>query len=140
MEWQSKKQTRVSHSAFGAEVIAASDADDDSFAMKLVLEDIGYEMYNVLVTDSHGLMDTTTTEKLAREKRARRTIQRIRDSFVNRDLEEVRWLEGTRNIADAGTKSNHEMWKKLGQHVEQGTMPVDFCQNAPARGDWWREA
>ena len=140
VEWQSKKQTRVSHSPFGAEVIAASDADDDSFAMKLVLEDIGYDVYNVLITDSHGLLDTTTTEKLAREKRARRTIQRIRDSFVNRDLEEVRWLEGTRNIADAGTKSNYEMWRKLGQHVEQGTMPVDFSQSAPARGDSWREA
>ena len=108
--------------------------------MKLVLQEVGYGVSSTLVTDSHGLLDTTTTEKLARDKRSRRTIQRIRDSFVNKDIDEVRWIPGTENVADAGTKSNQAMWRKVSRCFEEGVLPVDLSKDTTARGEEWREA
>lgn len=62
IDWTSSKQRRVSHSSYGAEILACSDADDRGFYIKEALKSITrVNTKHVLHVDSRGLFDTIST-------------------------------------------------------------------------------
>ena len=122
IDWSSHKQKRVSYSAFGAEILAAADADDRGFSIKTILGSIlpEWRIRHKLLVDSRGLFDTVTTTHDAREYRLRKTVSRMRDSFECGDLDEVKWIRGVDNLADGLTKVNYEMWTEIAAVFAQG--------------------
>ena len=128
VDWSSAKQKRVCNSSFGAEILAAADADDRTFALRESIRSLfaptsAPKICSRLYTDSMGLFDTISTLHDGREYRLRQTVQRIRDSFEAGDLDALLWILGVENVADALTKRSIDLQKKLGEMCLYGTFP-----------------
>ena len=128
-DWNSSKQKRVCNSSFGAEILAAADADDRTFALRESIRSLfgptsSPGIRSHLYTDSMGLFDTISTLHDGREYRLRQTVQRIRDSFEAGDLDALLWIPGVDNVADALTKRSVELQRKLGEMCSRGTFPT----------------
>lgn len=60
----------------------------------------------MLHVESRGLYDTSNTLHSGREYGIRQTLQRIRDSFEDGDIDILRWAPSASNIADGLPKRN----------------------------------
>jgi len=127
-DWSSHKQRRVSHSSNGAEILACSSGDDrslyltGSYGILFPTSDIR----NELNVDSRGLYDTITTLHEGNEYRLKQTVQRIRNSFESEELNVLRWIPGVENVADALTKRNIILYRKLNELANEGYLKVDL--------------
>eukprot|EP00177_Eucheuma_denticulatum_P007832 GFKZ01014258.1.p1 GENE.GFKZ01014258.1~~GFKZ01014258.1.p1 ORF type:complete len:1202 (-),score=97.36 GFKZ01014258.1:1881-5486(-) len=128
LDWTSQKQQRVSHSAYGAEILAASSGDDRGYFYKQAINTLFPKspLKHDLNVDSKGLWDTITTLHEGKEYRLRQTVQRIRNSFEAQELNVLRWIPGTENVADALTKRNMTLWRKLNDMIADGIFNVDI--------------
>ena len=127
-DWSSSKQRRVCYSSFGAEILATADADDRVFNLREAIRSLfaGSSMTPIrssLHVDSRALYDTVSTLHESKDYRLRQTVQRIRDSFEAKDLDALVWIPGTSNIADALTKRNPELQKRLAVVCSTGEFP-----------------
>ena len=63
VDWVSRKQRRVRHSSYGAEVLACADTDDRGYNLKMAMTSLflSYSFRHVLNVDSKRLYDTVTT-------------------------------------------------------------------------------
>lgn len=123
VDWSSSKQRRVSHSSYGAEILACSDADDRGYALRESMRAITNEQVrNILHVDSRGLFDTISTLHDGREYRLRQTVQRIRDSFEAGDIDILRWVPSNCNMADGLTKRNPMLQRKLNRLCLSGVV------------------
>lgn len=115
VDWSSNKQQRISHSSYGAEILAAVTSDDRGFYLKQAINTMFPDspLKHELNVDSKALWDTITTLHDGKEYRLRQTVQRIRNSFESQELDAIRWIPGKDNVADALTKRNVQMHKKL---------------------------
>lgn len=73
IHWASRKQRRVSHCSYGAEILAAADADDEGFMIKSIVQALNpnVAIKSTLLVDSKGLFDTITTLHENKEYRLR---------------------------------------------------------------------
>ena len=106
-DWNSLKQRRVCYSSFGAEILAAADADDRTHAMRELIRSlfVGTPMKTITSACNvyrNGFFDTVTTLHDGRD-------YRIRDSFESRDFDALAWILGRDNVADALTKRNSKL-------------------------------
>lgn len=126
LDWSSVKQRRVTHSSYGAEILAAADADDRGYCMRNILSDLGrgFQLDHVIIVDSKSLFDTITTLHENREYRLRQTVQRIRDSFESRDITAIRWVQTFANLADSLTKRNPTMHRLLNKILTTGILQI----------------
>lgn len=140
LDWHSGKQRRISHSSYGAEILACSDADDRGFYMKECLQSIvpQAKIQHELVVDSKGLYDTITTLHDGKEYRLRQTVQRIRDSFENGDIDQLRWVQGSANIADVLTKRNPQMHTLLNRIMTTGKFAIPRHQTSVLDSATWK--
>ena len=76
----------------------------------------------VLTVDSHGLFSTVTTLHEGSDHRLRPTVARMRDSFETGEISVMQWIAGKRNFADALTKRNLDMFKKLNVVMRSGLL------------------
>lgn len=122
VSWTSHKQKRVSYSAFGVEILAAADADDRGFDLKMSLKSLlpGHEWTHELYVDARALFDTITTLHEPREYRLRKTVARMRDAFESGELDCVSWIDGKTNLADAMTKVNPRLSARLNDMLSCG--------------------
>lgn len=83
IDWSSSKQRRVSHSSYGAEILACAETDDRGFHVKQAVQTLfaDRKIKHRVNVDSKGLYDTITTLHEGREYRLRQTVQSIRDPF-----------------------------------------------------------
>lgn len=84
IDWHSSKQTRISFSSVGAEIIAASESADRSSLMNDCITRIctGFLPLSLsLIVDSMGLYGTITTLREGRDYRLRPTVARLRDCY-----------------------------------------------------------
>lgn len=137
--WTSCKQKRISHSSFGAEIIAAADIDERGFDLRETVREIFPHCHirHEMIVDSKALFDTITTLHECREYRLRRTVSRIRHSFESHELDVVRWLPGRENVADALTKRNRVLWLKLNELLSSGVWDVDMGMGKAHDGSVW---
>lgn len=122
IDWTSHKQDRVVHSSYGAEIIACASADDRTYLLRSSFRSIfpRTDTRNELLTDSRGLFDTITTLHDGKEYRLRQTVERLRNSFESQELDTLRWIPGTSNIADALTKRSMNLYKLLNRMCVEG--------------------
>lgn len=139
ISWTSGKQRRISHSSFGAEIIAAADVDERGFDMRETIREIfpHCEVKHEMIVDSKALFDTITTLHECREYRLRRTVSRIRHSFESHELDVVRWLPGKLNMADALTKRNMVQWVNLNGLLSTGNWELNADAGKAHDGSVW---
>lgn len=127
IDWASSKQRRVSHSSYGAEILACADADDRGYYIKQAVKSItkNKETKHVLHVDSRGLFDTISTLHDGKEYRLRQTVQRIRDSFESHDIDILRWIPTGENLADSLTKRCPQTQRKFNRVCSQGSLSLN---------------
>ncbi|EED14741.1 hypothetical protein TSTA_042160 [Talaromyces stipitatus ATCC 10500] len=64
------------------------------------------EMPVVICTDSYSLYECLTKLGTTKEKRLMIDLMALRQSYERREIDEIRWIHGDDNPADAFTKSN----------------------------------
>lgn len=79
---------------------------------------------HILHVDSRGLYDSTTTLHAGREYRLRQTVQRIRDSFEDGDIDILRWVAGIANIADGLSKRNASAQRLVNVIASTGRLSI----------------
>lgn len=140
VDWSSHKQKRVSYSSYGAEILACAAADDRGYNLKAALNALfpRHRTRHELSVDSHALNDTITTLHEGTEFRLRQTVQRIRNSFESGELNVLRWIPGTENVADALTKRNLKLYRKLNEICANGRLTVDLSVGYSVDSDTWK--
>lgn len=140
IDWASSKQRRVSHSSYGAEILACTEADDRGFSIKNSYSSLNpnIKIRHELIVDSKGLYDTISTLHEGRDYRLKQTVQRIRDSFENQDIDTLKWVQGKCNIADALTKRNPEIHRLLNRIATSGRLKLPSHQEFSLDSERWR--
>lgn len=140
LDWVSVKQRRICHSSYGAEILACAEGDDRGFYLKMGMRSLfpKTNIRNEIVIDSMGLYDTITTLHEGNEYRLRQTVQRIRDSFEAGDVNIIRWIPGVDNIADALTKRNITLWKKLNEICITGRLDPSLLRGQSLDSAQWK--
>lgn len=140
VDWSSHRQKRVSYSSYGAEILACASADDRGYYFKQALKSLfpKHRTRHELSVDSNALKDTITTLHEGTEYRLRQTVQRIRNSFESGKLDVLRWIPGTENVADALTKRNNALYRKLNEICVSGWLSVDLSLGYAVDIDAWR--
>lgn len=105
----------MSYSAFASEILAAADADDRSYYLKMSLKSMfsGTGLHHELFLDARALFNKITTLHEPREYRLRKTVFRMRDALDSGGLDYLTWMDGKSNISDAITKYNTEFSGRL---------------------------
>lgn len=140
INWSSHRQKRVSYLSYGAEILVCASADDRGFYLKEALNALfpRHRTRHELSVDSNALKDTITTLHEGTEYRLRQTVQRIRNSFESGEWDVLRWIPGTENVADALTKRNMTLYKKLNAMCAGGRLTVDLSLGYTVDSDTWK--
>lgn len=124
INWTNQKQQRLSYSTNGAEILTVASSDDRGYYTKIAINTVFPKnpVKNELIVDSKALWDTIKTLHEGREYRLRQMVQWIRNSFERMELKIMRWAPGTENLADAITKRNVALQRKLNLIFATGIM------------------
>lgn len=82
-----------------------------SFASLLPKKPVKHE----ILVHSLALFDTITTLHECKEYRLRKNLTRILNAFEEQELDSIRWIPGTKNVADALMKRSIELWHRLSE-------------------------
>lgn len=139
VDWASRKQRRVCHSSYGAEILACADADDRGYNLKMAMTSLfpSDKFRHVLNVDSKGLYNTITTLHEGRDYRLRQTVQRIRDSFEAGEVDTIRWVQGKANIADALTKRAPLSYRMVNRITSSGTLQLPAHRSFEVDTETW---
>ena len=111
IHWQSTKCKRITRSTLASEIYAMVTGADIAHALKTTLDNIltslGLPRAPVIVcTDSYSLYECLVKLGTTKEKRLMIDVLGLRQSYERREIDEVRWIEGPSNPADAMTKTD----------------------------------
>ena len=111
IHWASTKCKRVTRSTLASEIYAMVTGADIAHALKTTLDRIlaslGFPCAPVIIcTDSYSLYECLVKLGTTKEKRLMIDVLGLRQSYERREIDEVRWIEGTCNPADAMTKTS----------------------------------
>ena len=111
IHWSSTKCKRVTRSVLASEIYGMTSGADMAIAIdstiKQITEQLGLTPIPIIVcTDSYSLYDLLVKLGNTKEKRLMIDVMALRQSYERRELQEVRWINGNDNPADALTKSS----------------------------------
>jgi hypothetical protein len=111
LDFRSVKSQRVTRSVLASEVYGMTAGVDMAYAIgttiKMVTQQLDLPTIPTIVcTDSYSLYECLVKLGTTKEKRLMIDIMAIRQSYERRELQEVRWINGLDNPADAMTKAN----------------------------------
>ena len=111
IHWQSAKIKRVVRSSLAAEIYAVATATDLTIAvsttLKRITDRLGLpKIPFTLCTDSQSLYDHLNGLKTTKEKRLMMETIALREAYENREIDEILWIPGKDNPADALTKTS----------------------------------
>lgn len=134
------KAEMISYSSYGAEILAASDADNRGYHLKEMLHAIfpDRKLKHELLVDSKSLFETITTLHQSGDYRLRKVVARMRDSFESKELNIVCWIPGSRNYGDVLVKRNIPLSRKLNSMLSSGDWNVDLSKSCELDADTWQ--
>jgi len=111
VHYSSTKCKRVTRSVLASEIYGMVGGVDMAIAInttiKMITDQLGFPGISIIVcTDSFSLYECLVKLGTTKEKRLMIDIMAIRQSYERRELQEIRWINGHDNPADAMTKSN----------------------------------
>ncbi|CEJ95277.1 Putative Polyprotein [[Torrubiella] hemipterigena] len=109
--YSSTKSKRVTRSALASELYSMVQGADVGYALNSTLEIITKQLGipkipMILCTDSFSLYECLVKLGTTKEKRLMIDIMALRQSYERREANEVRWIHGNDNPADAMTKAS----------------------------------
>jgi hypothetical protein len=109
VHWNSIKCKRVTRSVLASELYGMVNGFDNTIAISTTLQQVvrtlGIPQIPVVVcSDSKSLYDCLVKLGTTNEKRLMIDIMSLRESYEKREINEVRWINGKDNPADACTK------------------------------------
>ena len=109
VHWNSVKCKRVTRSVLASELYGMVHGFDCAIALGSTLNQIVRTLSTpkipiVICTDSKSLYDCLVKLGTTNEKRLMIDIMSLRESYENREISEIRWINGKDNPADACTK------------------------------------
>jgi hypothetical protein len=117
VHWSSTKCKRVTRSVLASEIYAMTAGFDMGYSMMSTINDIVRTLNKqhaelkipaiplILLTDSYSLYETITKLGTLAEKRLMIDVMALRESYEGKEINEIRWINGEDNPADALTKS-----------------------------------
>lgn len=110
LHWTSMKCKRVTRSVLASEIYGLVAGYDAGFVIASVLTTINSRLRLppppvVVCTDSYSLYECLVKMGSTTEKRLMIDLLALRQSYERREIDEVRWIDGRDNPADALTKS-----------------------------------
>ena len=132
LDWHSSKQSRISFSSAGAEILAAATSAERSIMMSMAVGFLfgGKHFPLTLTVDSHGLYSTMTTLHKGKDYRLQPTVSLLRDSFESNEITTVQWIPGGKNLADALAKRNFQLFRLLNSVCVAGMLPDHLLSHA----------
>jgi len=111
LHYSSTKSKRVTRSVLASEIYGMVGGVDVAIAIgttiTMITDQLGYQKPPIIVcTDSYSLYECLVKLGTTKEKRLMIDIMALRQSYERRELQEIRWINGQDNPADAMTKSN----------------------------------
>jgi hypothetical protein len=111
IHYSSTKSKRVTRSVLASEIYGMVGGVDMAISInttiKMIMDQLGFTSIPIIVcTDSYSLYECLVKLGTTKEKRLMIDIMAIRQSYERRELQEIRWINGQDNPADAMTKSN----------------------------------
>lgn len=99
------------YSSYGAEILAYTKDDGKGLYLKQAYKPIAPhdDLRYTFTVDSKGIYDTIKRLHEGKDYILKQTAQMVRDSFESGDIDMLRWVQETSNLADALTKRNAEM-------------------------------
>lgn len=109
VHWNSIKCKRVTRSVLASELYGMVTGFDNAIALSTTLQQITQTLQLpripvIVCTDSRSLYECLVKLGTTHEKRLMIDIMSLRESYENREIAEVRWINGKDNPADACTK------------------------------------
>ena len=105
VHWQSIKCKRVTRSVLASELYAMAFGFDQGATIKATTESIlNRQVPLIMCTDSRSLYDCLVKLGTTHEKRLMIDIMCLRQSYEQKEISEIRWIDGKKNPADAMTK------------------------------------
>jgi hypothetical protein len=110
VHFSSTKSKRVTRSVLASEVYGMVAGVDMAYALATTLHMITAHLSlpavpTIVCTDSYSLYECLVKLGTTKEKRLMIDIMALRQSYERRELQEVRWIHGDDNLADAFTKA-----------------------------------
>ena len=108
LHWSSTKCKRVTRSVLASELYAMAHAFDAASSIKSTITQLLHmttPLPLILCTDSKSLYECIVKLGTTQEKRLMIDLMCLRQSFERKEINEVKWIDGTTNPADAMTKS-----------------------------------
>lgn len=104
--WQSRRIRRVVNSTIAAECLAAVEASEAAIHLKSVLQAIIKKDLPIsLLCDNRSLVDAVHSSTNVENKRLQIDVGVLRDMLQQGDLQEFRWIENQKQVANALTKT-----------------------------------
>jgi hypothetical protein len=109
VHWNSVKCKRVTRSVLASELYGMVNGFDNTIAISTTLQQVVRtlsipQIPVIVCSDSKSLYDCLVKLGTTNEKRLMIDIMSLRESYENREINEVRWINGKDNPADACTK------------------------------------
>ncbi|KAJ5130346.1 uncharacterized protein N7515_006385 [Penicillium bovifimosum] len=115
IHFSSTKSKRVTRSVLASEVYGMVAGVDMAYAisstLKMVTDHLNLPLIpTVVCTDSYSLYECLVKLGTTKQKRLMIDIMALRQSYERRELQEVRWIHGDDNLADAFTKGDPALY------------------------------
>ncbi|KHJ30532.1 hypothetical protein EV44_g3546 [Erysiphe necator] len=109
IHWSSIKCKRVTRSVLASELYVTVHGFDSGMVIKTTLDNILKQLNLpqvplILCTDSRSLYECLTKLGTINEKRLMIDVMALRQSYEQREITEIRWIDGRDNPADSMTK------------------------------------
>ena len=142
IHWSSVKCKRVTRSVLASELYAMVHGVDIGIAIKATIDNIIRQLAIlnpiplIVCTDSRSLYDCLVKLGTTREKRLMIDIMSLRQSYEQREITEVRWIDGKDNPADSMTKNTPCTALKTLVNTNQLKVKVDgWVERANSKND-----
>ncbi|KAL0939801.1 uncharacterized protein CTRU02_206411 [Colletotrichum truncatum] len=124
VHYSSTKSKRVTRSVLASEIYGMVAGVDLPYALATTLHTITDRLGlpTAVCTDSYSLYECLVKLGTTKEKRLMIDIMALRQSYERRELQEIRWINGEDNQADALTKANPN--RALERLVDNNVMTV----------------
>ncbi|KAM4061543.1 polyprotein [Hirsutella rhossiliensis] len=110
LHWSSTKSKRVTRSVLASEIYGMVQGFDMAIVIATTLQAIVKQLdlprLLIVCTDSYSLYECLVKLGTTKEKRLMIDIMALRQSYEQREMAEIRWINGDDNPADAMTKQH----------------------------------
>jgi hypothetical protein len=127
LSWKANKIKRVVRSTLSAEMLSLQEGVEDAIYLRAIVTELLQKdpksLPIVAYVDNQSVVQAIGSTKQVDDKRLRVDIASIKECLAKHDIDSVRWLDGSRQLADCMTKRGASGYK-LRQAIMEGQLFV----------------